>query len=182
MTTHTFGSLGSLPGWMVARLTLLGCVVVIGGALFIEHVLGYPACKLCYQQRVPYYVAMAVAAALSFPRVARALPYGPLALALVFVAGAGLAGHHVGVEAGLWAGPTDCSGAAGAMAPSVADFMSQLAKARVANCAEPALRIFGLSLSAWNLVISAVAAGALGYRALRRRIARDVQGLGVGSR
>lgn len=174
--------LADLRPWTVARLVLLASAAIIGGALYIEHVLGYPACKLCYQQRIPYYVAMAVSAALSFPSVARRAPYGIVVLGLAFAVGVALAGHHVGVEAGWLVGPTDCSGSPTAIAPNVADFMSQLSRTRVANCAAPALKVFGLSLSAWNLAASiALVAGIAGW-GLARRGERSVQGRVEGAR
>src|SRR5687768_9720218 len=83
---------------------LLAAAATIGGALIFEHGFGLRPCKLCLQQRIPYYTAMALALAALFvpPRWQRA---ALVLLALAFVVGAGMGIHHSGVEWGLWAGP-----------------------------------------------------------------------------
>ena len=60
---------------------------------------------------------------------------------------------HTGVEYKLWAGPTDCTGDI-AQNVSINDFLKQLETVKVIRCDEVAIRIFGLSLAAWNAIIS----------------------------
>jgi len=148
-----------------AALILAGAVATIAGALFFQHALGYAPCKLCLEQRIPYYLAMPVAlAVLAWPRRARALAVAGLSvLALVFVVSAGLGAYHAGVEWGLWAGPAECGG--GAAPTGMADFMSQLNKVRVVSCTEAAWRFLGLSLAGWNVLISLVLAGLAAWAA-----------------
>ncbi len=145
----------------VAAAILLAAAATIGGALIFEHGFGLRPCKLCLQQRIPYYVGMAAAAgALVLPprwhRTALTV------LALVFLVSAGMGVHHAGVEWGFWSGPNDCGGALAPQAGSMGDFLSQLQAARVVSCTEAAWRFLGLSLAGWNVVISlALAAFAL---------------------
>jgi disulfide bond formation protein DsbB len=131
----------------------LAAAATIGGALVFQHVWGYVPCKLCLEQRNPYYVAipLALLAALAPGRWAR---LGLWLLALVFVVSAGLGAYHSGVEWGLWAGPSDCGGGAGTGAGNVGDFLSQLETTRVVSCTEAAWRFLGLSLAGWNVAIS----------------------------
>jgi disulfide bond formation protein DsbB len=153
----------------VLAAILVAAVATIGGALVFEHGYGLRPCKLCLQQRNPYYVAMAVAGiGLFFPirwqRLALAL------LTLVFVVSAGMGVYHAGVEWGFWAGPNDCGGAPAPTAGSMNDFLNQLQNTRVVSCTEAAWRFLGLSLAGWNVVIS-LGLASLAAVALRRRSA-----------
>jgi disulfide bond formation protein DsbB len=136
-----------------ALAVALGAAATIGGALVFEHVFGYVPCKLCLIQRNPYYLAipLGILAALLPPRWTRS---GLWLLALVFVVSATLGAYHSGVEWGLFAGPSDCGGGAGAGAGNVGDFLNQLQNTRVVSCTEAAWRFLGLSLAGWNVLIS----------------------------
>jgi disulfide bond formation protein DsbB len=136
-----------------ALLVGLAAAVTTGGALVFEHVWGYRPCKLCLEQRNPYYLAIPLAAAASLMpgRWARA---GLWLLALIFVVSTGLGAYHAGVEWGFWAGPSDCGGGSGSGAGDVGDFLNQLQTTRVVSCTEAAWRFLGLSLAGWNVLIS----------------------------
>lgn len=155
------------PRTTVAAI-LLAAAAAIGGALVFEHGLGLRPCKLCLQQRIPYYVAMAVAAGalLLPPRWQRA---ALVLLALVFLVSAGMGVHHAGVEWGFWPGPNDCGGAPAPQAGSMGEFLDQLQTARVVSCTEAAWRFLGLSLAGWNVIVSLGLAGLALAPALRRR-------------
>ncbi len=120
------------PRAVIAAI-LLAAAAAVGGALIFEHAWGLRPCKLCLQQRIPYYAAMALALGGLFvpPRWQRA---ALLLLALVFVVSAGMGVHHAGVEWGFWAGPNDCGGAPAPQAGSMGDFLTQLETARVVSC------------------------------------------------
>lgn len=142
-----------------ALIIALGALVTIGGAWFIEIVLGVKPCPLCLEQRIPYYVGIPVALAAAYtaqhhPKLAR----GFLALtAIIFLIGAGMGAYHTGVEEGLWKGPADCTGPI-PQAAAMGDFLKSLETTRVIRCDEVAMRIFGLSLAAWNALIAGGAA------------------------
>ncbi|HXT09859.1 MAG TPA: disulfide bond formation protein B [Roseiarcus sp.] len=133
---------------------------------------GHPACDLCLEQRYAYYggvplaLMIAVAAALKAPRAA--LTAGFALLTAMFLYNAGLAIYHSGVEAKFWIGPTACTG--GALAPASGDLLKQLETVKVVRCDEVSLRVLGLSLANWNILISAALAAlaaASGLRAAR---------------
>ena len=143
---------------MAASLVAAVALATILGALFIEHVLGVKPCELCLKQRIPYYagvpLAVVVAVAASRARTGLRPAVGLCLLALVFAVGAVMGGYHSGVEWGLWAGPSDCTGTI-AKPAAMSDFLKQLDTVKVVRCDEVAMRIFGLSLAAWNAVIAA---------------------------
>jgi disulfide bond formation protein DsbB len=137
----------------VLTAILFAALATIGGALVFEHGFGLLPCKLCLQQRIPYYGAIGLAALgivlpTGWQRVALA------ALALLFLVSAGMGAYHAGVEWGFFAGPSDCGGAGAAPAGSMNDFLNQLQNTRVVSCTEAAWRFLGLSLAGWNVLIS----------------------------
>jgi disulfide bond formation protein DsbB len=139
--------------------------VTIAGAWIFEE-FGYPPCDLCLEQRYAYYVGVPLALvtlALATLQANRALLRAFFwLLALIFAANVVLAIYHSGVEAQLWQGPTACTGALNAGAGG--DLLAQLAKVKVVRCDAVQLRVLGLTLANWNIVISAALA-ALAARA-----------------
>lgn len=151
------------PAYRLGALTLFVAAGVILTALGFEHLGGYAPCPLCLQQRYAYYAglpllfaALALVAA-DMPRMA-ALVFG--AVALAFVANAGLGAYHAGVEWGLWPGPATCSG--GATAPATVDELMQgLEREQPVRCDAASWTFAGLSFAGWNAVVSlALALGA----------------------
>ena len=101
------------PAGAVALAILLGAAATIAGAWSFEA-LGYLPCELCLLGRKPYYLGMGVAvlcvllSARGREDLARK---GLPALALIFLAGSGIAAYHAGVEWKFWPGPPECTGA-----------------------------------------------------------------------
>ena len=56
-----------------------------------------------------------------------------------------------------------------AAAPKVADFLNQLQHIKVVRCDEVQIRVLGLSLANWNVIISAALAALAGRGAMLRR-------------
>ncbi len=153
-----------------AALAALGMTVTVGGALGFQHLAGYIPCKLCLEQRIPYYIGIPVAVlalAASVLKLPAAVTRGLLlAVALLMTWSIYLAGFHSGVEWGWWPGPTDCGVvAAPAGGGSVLD---QLNTAIPPSCDEAAGRFLGLSFAGWNFVASVVLAGIAYVAALRK--------------
>ena len=155
----------------LARISLAVAVVAaatVGGAWVFQFA-GYAPCELCLKQRIPYYVG-APTAALAFVlalRDADVVVRVILALlAFLFVGSAIFGGYHVGVEWGLWPGPSDCTGDF-AKAASSQDFLKQLQTVQVVRCDVVALRVLGLSLAGWNVLISVGLAMLAGVGAVR---------------
>lgn len=153
----------SASGSPAARLALLanGLIVAGGGAAIavawgFQLIGGYSPCKLCLEQRVPYYVGLPLGlAALALLLTRR---YGLAAvllvlIALVFAYGAGLGVYQAGAEWQFWAGPSDCGGGSGAPS-SAANMLQALQSARVVSCTEASWRMLGLSFAGWNVVAS----------------------------
>jgi disulfide bond formation protein DsbB len=138
----------------IALIVLAVAAATIVGAWTFES-MGYIPCELCLLGRIPYYVGIVLASltalAAQWGRAGLAR-LGLALLALVFLAGAGIAAYHSGVEFHFWPGPTECTGAlTGALSPE--DFMAQLRRVKPVRCDEPALLLFGLSLAVWSAAV-----------------------------
>lgn len=143
-------------------LVLGGMLAVILSALAFEHIGGYQPCKLCLEQREPWYLGIPVLAiaCLSLKLKGPAcltrgmMAIGGLILVYSFVLGV----HHSGVEWGFWEGPGDCGAVEGGLATSTTDFLKQLEQTVPPSCTDAALRVFGLSFAGWNAVMSLILA------------------------
>ena len=155
-----------------ALLIALSALATIAGAWFIEIVLGVKPCPLCLEQRIPYYAGIPVAfitawASDTYPKFVRLLL---IMVAIIFLIGSGMGAYHAGVEWGFWKGPADCTGPI-PTAPAMGDFLKSLDTVRVIRCDEVAMRIFGLSLAAWNALIAGGLAAYAAIVAVKRQSA-----------
>lgn len=143
-------------------LVLVGMCVVILSALAFEHIGGYQPCKLCLQQREPWYIGIPVMAIACLSLVFKGpacLTRGMMAIAgLIMVYSFVLGVHHSGVEWGFWEGPGDCGVVDGGLATTTTDFLKQLEQTVPPSCTDAALRVLGLSFAGWNAVASLVLA------------------------
>ena len=137
----------------VPLVILVASAALVGGALLFQYVGGLQPCELCLYQRWPYY-AMIVLSALALAAGRPGLSAWVTSIAaLAFLAGAGLAFYHVGVEQHWFAGPDACTGASAA-GGSIEDFRKQLMAQQPVRCDEPQWALFGVSLAGWNLLAS----------------------------
>lgn len=152
-------------------LALLVPVGLLGGALFSEYVGHLWPCELCWWQRYPHAAAIPLAmAAFLFPAEggkARALTM--LAALAIAVSGA-IGVYHAGVEAQIFKGFTACS-TMGSGAASTDELLKQIMKVPLIQCDQVQWRFLGLSLAAWNAVISLAGAAFIAALLMRRRAA-----------
>ena len=145
-----------------AIVLTVGMAVVVGSALGFEHIGGYIPCKLCLEQRIPYYVGVPVAAlstisaTLRWPPVLTRLLL--LACGLLMVWSLFLAVKHSGVEWGWWAGPTDCGAVAAPADTGGSGVLDAIDAFVPPSCDKAALRVLGLSFAGWNAVASLILA------------------------
>ncbi|MFC3220968.1 disulfide bond formation protein B [Tianweitania populi] len=141
---------------------LVGMAVTVGSAVGFQVIGGYIPCKLCYEQRIPYYIGLpilALAVILSFRRgpalVTRLLI---LAGALLMIWALYLGVYHSGVEWGWWAGPTDCGVAVDATSGTSGGVLDSLNSVIPPSCDKAALRVLGLSFAGWQAICAAILA------------------------
>lgn len=149
----------TLPGLALAGLGF----VLLAGAYAFEYLGGLKPCPLCLEQRVPWFVLIALGGAIfgaDSARAPRVAMIGLYAAALgVAVWGAYLGGYHAGVEYKWWPGPQTCSGdGLSANGPLLGD----LSASEIVRCDEIPWAMFGVSLAGFNLLFSLVAAALAG--------------------
>ena len=150
-------------------LVLVACAGVILMALGLEHLGGYQPCELCLKERYAYYagILLAIGASAAMSAGRQGLAGALIGIAgLGLLANAGLGLYHAGVEWHWWAGPSTCTGGA-ALATDAGDLLKSLQTQNVVRCDQPALKIFGLSLAAWNVPIGLALAAVAGRAALK---------------
>lgn len=146
-------------------MALFLATAAILGALGFEHIGGYKPCPLCLQQRWAYYAGIPalylglVLLSMEWRRTASLVFF---AVALAFLANAGLGVYHAGAEWKFWPGPDTCASAGGQMTTDAGSLLGRLGSTVVIRCDEAALRIAGLSFAGWNVLVSlAIFTGAI---------------------
>lgn len=135
-----------------ALVVFAGSAALLLGALGFQFLGGLPPCELCIWQRWAHVAALGGAVlALALPR---GLAPAGLVLAIAgLLAGVGIAGFHVGVEQEWWQGLASCGGG-GSGAGSLEDLMRSVEEAPVVRCGDVAWSFLGLSMAAWNALVS----------------------------
>ena len=144
----------------VAIFLALAMAAIVSSALAFEHIGGYIPCKLCLEQRLPYYLAaplMLLAALSAWKNVS------PSLTRILLIIGAALMGYglylaifHAGVEWQFWPGPTDCSAAATKIETDAGNLLDAMNATHPPSCDKAAIRILGLSLAGWNVPASLI--------------------------
>lgn len=153
-----------------ATLLVVGMITTLSIVYGFQYIGGYIPCKLCLEQRIPYYVGIPVAIAALLcsilklpPLVIRGLL---LACALLMTYTFYLGVFHAGVEWNWWAGPTDCGVVT--VPPGSGSLLDQINLVVPPSCDEAAGRFMGLSFAGWNVVASAIFA-VIAYTAAFRK-------------
>jgi disulfide bond formation protein DsbB len=146
------------------QATLLISIAIIGFVLFAQYVQHYAPCELCLRERWPWYFLIGLSLiGLVFPS-----RWILVLIGVVLLVGAGLGLHHAGVEQHWWQGPAECtSGSSGAK--TVAQLKAMLMQEKVVQCDEIAWKFLGLSMAAYNGLVSLIAGAAVLTFAARHR-------------
>jgi disulfide bond formation protein DsbB len=149
-------SLTCLENWSPLLITALSAAI-LGAAFASEHWGGLEPCHLCWLQRYPYMVTIALG--LIALLLQRTEPEGKgwrivVALSgLAFAAGASIALYHAGVEYHWWKGPESCTTSVSSAA-NLDELMTALINAPIIRCDVPAWTLFGLSMAGYNFFAS----------------------------
>lgn len=159
------------PRWLAALLGA-GSASMLLAAAYFEHGLGLAPCVMCLWQRTPHRLVVLLAViSLVLGRSSKDTLYFRSTLwlmAALLLGGAGLAFWHAGVELGWLAGPAVCGGPV-ASGVDPAEALDKLLAAPVVRCDEVVWSFLGLSMAAWNGVISLTMSGLACYSLIRYR-------------
>ncbi|MDA7758591.1 disulfide bond formation protein B, partial [Candidatus Pelagibacter sp.] len=120
-------------------------------AFFIEYVLGHQPCNLCILERIPYLLAIIIIL-LNF-KFSHYEKFFILLLSIIFLAGAIISLYHLGIEQGFVQESLVCDLKSGSNLLSKEEILKQLQEKNV-SCKDVTFKIFGLSLTSYNILIS----------------------------
>ena len=128
-------------------------LISIISAYFIEYVLGYQPCNLCLIERIPYGLSIILIIFNYFFNQNK--QFVILLLILVFSFSLLISLYHFGIEQGFFEESTVCGIKDANNIISKEELLKQL-QLKTISCKDVTFRIFGLSLSTFNIVISLV--------------------------
>ena len=136
--------------WLIKFIFLVSIIALVF-AFFIEYVLGHQPCNLCILERIPYLVAIIVVL-LNF-KLIQFEKFFILLLTIIFLAGTILSLYHLGIEQGFIQESLVCDLKSGSNLLSKEEILKQL-KEKSISCKDVTFKIFGLSLTSYNILIS----------------------------
>ena len=133
------------------NLILFVSFVALLSAFFIEYVLGHQPCNLCILERIPYVVAIVIV--LLTYKFSQFEKLFLVLLIIVFLTATILSVYHFGIEQGFIEESLVCDLKNGSGATSKEEILKQLQEQKM-SCKDVTFKIFGLSLTTYNIVIS----------------------------
>ena len=122
-------------------------------AYFIEFILGHQPCNLCLIQRIPYGLSIALLIYNYFFKNHTKFIF--LLLILVFAFSFIVSFYHFGIEQGFFQESNLCKVKNTTEIISKEELLKQLQE-KVVSCKDVTFRILGLSLTTFNIIISAI--------------------------
>jgi disulfide bond formation protein DsbB len=137
----------------VFRLILILSASALVIAFFTEYVLGFPPCRLCLYQRIPFLALIGLSFLGIF--VQRLHKICAILTALTIVVAITLAGYHSGVERGIFEASIRCNPDVEMSDHlSISDIRDMLYSKSVATCTKPPFKVLMLSMTEWNLLFN----------------------------
>ncbi len=133
------------------NLILFVSFVALLSAFFIEYVLGHQPCNLCILERIPYVIAIVII--LLNYKFSQFEKMFLVLLVIVFLTATILSVYHFGIEQGFIEESLVCDLKNGSETTSKEEILKQLLEQKV-SCKDVTFKIFGLSLTSYNILIS----------------------------
>ena len=128
-------------------------LISILSALFIEYVLGHQPCNLCLIQRIPYLLSIILISLNYFQK--KNERFIILLLILVFSFSLIISFYHFGIEQGFFKESAVCGLKNVTEIISKEEILKQL-QTKTVSCKDVTFRIFGFSLTTFNMVLSLI--------------------------
>ena len=125
--------------------------IALISAYFIEYILGHQPCNLCVYERIPYFLAILIV--LINYKYDKLEKYLILLLAIIFLIATILSLYHLGIEQGFIQESLLCDLEKGANIVDKDEILKQLQQKSI-SCKDVTFKIFGLSLTNYNIIIS----------------------------
>ena len=135
---------------LFTSIFLISFIALIS-AYFIEYILGHQPCNLCVYERIPYFLAILIV--LINYKYNKLEKYLILSLAIIFLIATILSLYHLGIEQGFIQESLLCDLEKGANIVDKDEILKQLQQKSI-SCKDVTFKIFGLSLTSYNILIS----------------------------
>ena len=120
-------------------------------AFFIEYVLAHQPCNLCLVERIPYGLSIMIIMLLFL--IKKNQKFFVLLLILTFIFSFAISLYHFGIEQNFFQESSVCGVKSLTESVTKEDLLKQLSEKTI-SCKDVTFRIFGLSLTSINIVIS----------------------------
>jgi disulfide bond formation protein DsbB len=141
---------------------------LIAAALISQYGFEMLPCKLCLMQRIPYIIVIILGILALLIKKLR--PLLLILCTLAYLADAGIATYHVGVEKHLWVMEEECSSTLDGA--SADDLLKQLLNAPAKRCDEPQFVFLNVSMAGWNILAALAGAALSAYTFIRLKNAK----------
>ena len=126
-------------------------LISIIAAFLIEYVLGHQPCNLCLMQRIPY--GLSIFLIILNYLIKKNVQFIILLLIILFSFSFLISFYHFGIEQGIFSESSVCGLNSVSEIISKEEILKQLNERNI-SCKDVTFRIFGLSLTTFNIVIS----------------------------
>ena len=133
------------------KIIFLFSFIALISAFFIEYVLGHQPCNLCLIERVPYMLSIIIIVTNFL--IKKNQRFLVLLLIITFVFSFTISFYHFGIEQGFFQESSVCGVKSLSESITKEDLLKQLSEKTI-SCRDVTFRIFGLSLTSINIVIS----------------------------
>ena len=128
-------------------------LISIISAYYIEYILGHQPCNLCLIERIPYILSLIVL--LLNYKFKKNEKFFILLLILIFIFSFLISSYHFGIEQGFIEESLICDLKSGSDILTKEELLLELQKKQI-SCKDVTFRIFGLSLTTINILISLI--------------------------
>tara|TARA_B100001057_G_scaffold405511_1_gene418503 strand:- start:59 stop:541 length:483 start_codon:yes stop_codon:yes gene_type:complete len=133
------------------KIIFIFSFIALISAYFIEHILGHQPCNLCLIERIPY--GLSIIFIITIFVFKKNKKFFILLLILTFIFSFAISFFHFGIEQNFFKEPSVCGVKNFTESISKEDLLKQLNERKI-SCKDVTFRIFGLSLTSINIVIS----------------------------
>ena len=133
------------------KIIFLFSFVALIFAFFIEYILGHQPCNLCLIERIPYILSIIIIIAIFL--IKKNQKFLVMLLILTFIFSFAISFYHFGIEQGFFQESSVCGVKNLTEIITKEDLLKQLSEKTI-SCKDVTFRIFGLSLTSINIVIS----------------------------
>ena len=135
--------------FLIVILAIISITII--STLIIQYWLGHEPCKLCFYERIPYFLSILLLIKILFFKKYEKISL--LILSLVFVGSTALAFYHYGIEQGFFSESLACRVEDLSKILSKEQLVEQL-KQNSVSCKNVSFKILGLSLATINTIFS----------------------------